>query len=153
MIESDVQKKLWPDYLSGCAFTLVEKIENINGIWEKLIGSFGNVRLLLQNKTSALEKQNALWKVTGDEKIGMGIAILLNTMSELKILPEKFGLELYCVLRNEFAWQCSRKKESSLVNVRTQMQKNLRLVKFLKKELDVRERLTFLNKSKNCLGH
>ena len=75
--------------MSGRSFTLVEKIENIDGMWEILIGAFGNVRLLLQHKTSALEKQNALWKVTGDENIGMGIAILLDTMPELKTLAEK----------------------------------------------------------------
>ena len=51
------------------------------------------MRLILQNKISALEKQNALWKITGDEKIGMAIAILLNIMSELKTLAERFRLE------------------------------------------------------------
>ena len=69
-----MKKKLWPDYLkrnhlSGSAFTLVDKIEIIERIWEKLIGSFGNMRLILQNKISALEKQNALWKVTGMKKL------------------------------------------------------------------------------------
>ena len=51
------------------------------------------MRLILQNKISALEKQNALWKITGDEKIGMAIAVLLNIMSELKTLAERFRLE------------------------------------------------------------
>ena len=68
-----VPETFWPDYLkrnylSGSAFTLVEKIENIGRIWRKLIGSFGNVRLLLQNKISALEKQNALWEGNGGWK-------------------------------------------------------------------------------------
>ena len=165
MIEPVVKKNLWPDYLkrnnlSGSAFTLVDKIENIDRIWEKLIGSFGNVRLILQNKISALEKQNALWKITGDEKIGMAIAILLNIMSELKTLAERFRLEeeLYC-------GGCFEKLLSLLGNARERKfigkckdanakkpEEWARLVVFLEKELGVRERLTILNKSKNCLG-
>ena len=55
------------------------------------------MRLLLQNKISSLGKQNGLWKTTGDEKIGIAIASLLNTMYELGTLAKKFELleELY----------------------------------------------------------
>ena len=40
LIQPSLLKKLWPDYLkrnylSGSAFTLVEKIENIDEIWKK----------------------------------------------------------------------------------------------------------------------
>ena len=60
LIEPTVQRKYWGDilkmnHLGGFALTLVEKIEDINGIWEKLKEPFGNTRLLLQNKLRHLE--------------------------------------------------------------------------------------------------
>ena len=55
LIQPSIQKHLWVDtlknnYLSGPAFTLVERTEKMEDIWEKLIGAYGNVKLLLQNK-------------------------------------------------------------------------------------------------------
>ena len=98
LVQPTVRRLLWPDYLkrnylTGSALTLVEKIEDIDEIWKKLIEFYGNMRLLLQNKISTLEKQNGLWKIEGDEKIAIAIATLLNIMSELSTLALKFKLE------------------------------------------------------------
>ena len=51
----------------------------------------------MQNKISSLEKQNGLWKTSGDKKIGIAIASLLNTMYGLVTLAKIFELfeELY----------------------------------------------------------
>ena len=73
LIQPTVQKQYWVDhlkknYLGGSALTLVEKIETIDEIWAKLISSFGNVKLLLQNKVSNLDKFDNLGKVKRDEK-------------------------------------------------------------------------------------
>ena len=84
-IQPLVLRKFWSDYLKrnylcGDALILVEKLENIDEIWDKLIRSFVKMHLLLQNKISTLENQNGLWKVFGDENIVLSIAMLLNTM-------------------------------------------------------------------------
>ena len=165
LIEPVVLRKLWPDYLkrnylSGSALTLVEKIESIDEIWEKLISAFGNIRLLLQNKISALEKQNGLWKVFGDEKIGIAIASVINMMSELSTLARKFKLE-----EELYYGGCFEKILSLLGNNRERkfISKGkdsdakrpvewVRLVAFLQTELEMRKRLTILDKSKKCLG-
>ena len=95
-----MRRQFWADYLkrnylASSALTLVEKLEGINEIWE--IGSFGNLRLLLQNKVNSLEKQAAVWRIHGDEKITVALSSLINVMSELTSLAQKFGLqeELY----------------------------------------------------------
>ena len=55
LIEPTVQKKYWADYLKknyldGLPFTLVDKENDYETIWKRLEESYGNTRLLLQNK-------------------------------------------------------------------------------------------------------
>ena len=112
----------------------------------------------MQNKISTLENQNGLWKVFGDENIAFSITMLLNTMFELSSLATKFKL------KEELNYGgCFEKILSLLGNSRernfiskcknaTKPEEWERLVEFLKKEFDVRERLTQLYKSKKCLG-
>ena len=59
-------------------------------IWEKLQESYGNARLLLQNKLGDLEKLNCI-NSGGDEKIANGLAKLINAMKEL----EELAIEHY----------------------------------------------------------
>ena len=49
--------------------------------------SYGNARLLLQNKLGDLEKLNCL-NSEGDEKIANGLAKLINAMKELELAIE-----------------------------------------------------------------
>ena len=98
LVEPALQKKYWPDYLkknylSGAALTSVETIEDINNIWKKLFESFGDTRLLLQNKLGHLDKISISWKIKGDEKIALAIAVLINSMMELSSLATKHSLE------------------------------------------------------------
>ena len=60
------------------ALTIVGNIENIDDVWKRLIESFGNTRILLQNKVSALENVGGLWKAIGEEKIVLILATLIN---------------------------------------------------------------------------
>ena len=156
LIEPTIQEKLWPDYLkrnylSGSALTLVEKIEGIEEIWKKLISSFGNMRILLHNKISSLKKQNGLWKVSGDEKIGIAIAAMLNTMFELVTLAKKFELE-----EELYHGGCFEHFLSLLGKCKDPNEKRpvawVRLVEFLHRELELRKRFTIFEKSKKCLG-
>ena len=94
-----LQRTLWIDDLKrNClegmmAQTIVGKIESIDDIWKKLIESFGNTRIFLQNKVSALENIGGLWKASRKEKIALVLATLTDIMSELSDLAKKFELE------------------------------------------------------------
>ena len=61
LVQPNILKRYWVEslkknYLIGPALTLVEKCETIDEVWKKLTDAYGNVKLLLQNKISSLEK-------------------------------------------------------------------------------------------------
>ena len=96
--EPMVQRKYWSDFLkknhlTGSALALVEKEDDYDKIWSKLKESYGNPRLLLQNKMSDLDKLGGLWKIKGDSKLSNALAGLINTMKELGTLATEHGIE------------------------------------------------------------
>ena len=98
IVEPNVQKQLMADclkknYLTGGAYNLVAKMDKIDEIWERLISTFGNTQLLLQNKISSLEKFASLEKAKDDEKIAFALSGLLNVMADLKKLAATYKLE------------------------------------------------------------
>ena len=98
LIQPKHQKCFWIDvlkknYLDGPALTLVDKLEKIEEIWEKLIESYGNVKLLLQTKMSGINKLGNLDEVEGDEKLAHSLARIINVMTELSTLAEKYNLQ------------------------------------------------------------
>ena len=98
LIQPACQKHLLVDtlktkYLEGPALTLVERLEDLSEIWAKLTGAYGNVKLLLQNKISKLDKLESLEKIKNDEKLTTALAKIINIMAELKSLAEKHSLE------------------------------------------------------------
>ena len=98
VIQTKHQKRYWIDilkknYLSGPAFTLVEKLENIEEVWKKLIEAYGNVKLLLQTKMNSLDKLGNLDLVEGDEKLANALAKIINVMTELSTLAQRHNLE------------------------------------------------------------
>ena len=58
-----------------------------------LVKSYGDAKVLLQNKLGALSKLSDLDKVRGDEKLAHGLSELLNAMAEVSRLTGKYGLE------------------------------------------------------------
>ena len=177
LVHQSLQKIYWLDalkntYLSGPALTLVEKTESIDEAWEKLIAAYGNVKMLLQNKMSSLDKLENLEKVKGHENIAQFLAKLINVMLELGTLAKKHNLEckLYVgggmekVLSllggnlemrflkenlEEISSSSSDWKESEVTQSK-RMWDNL--VKFLQKELSLRETAVVINKNKLALG-
>ena len=98
IVQPTVLKKFWVDtlkknYLSGDAYTLVEKCETMDEIWKKLIDAYGNVKLLLQNKILKLDKIDNLGSIKSDEKLGTAISKIVNMMTDLSNLAEKHDLE------------------------------------------------------------
>ena len=98
LVEPVIQKQYLSDYLkrnylTGSALSLVEKENDYPEIWKKLLDSFGNARLLLQNKLASLVGVGGLWKVKGEEKIRDSLAKVLNTMTDLENLAAEHGIE------------------------------------------------------------
>ena len=98
LVEPLIQKQFLSDYLkrnylSGSALTLVEKESEYTEIWKKLLDSYGNARLLLQNKLSGLDAVGSLWKLKGDEKILDSLAKIVNAMTDLSALATEHNIE------------------------------------------------------------
>ena len=177
VVQPTLQKIYWLDALrnrclTGPAFTLVEKTESIDEAWIKLINAYGNVKLLLQNKMSVLEKFENLEKIKGDEKVAHFLAKLINVMLDLANLAEKHnlecklyvgggmekvlslvgsGLERKFLSKNiEEVSNCSSNWKESEVSQAKRVWGNL--VKFLQKELSLREQMVVVTKNKVSLG-
>ena len=165
LVEPVIQKPYWADYLKhnyleGQALLLVEGESDYAKIWEKLLASYGNTCLLLQNKLGELEKIGGLWKVKGDEKLALSLSRLLNTMKDLGNLAEEHniegqlyeggGLEKVMMLMGN-----DRHKRFRIENLDTPQIKKLewdKLSQFLQKELKLREKLVMDAKSAQLLG-
>ena len=164
LVEPTVQKKYWPDYLkrnylSGSALTLVEKETEYTKIWEKLMESYGNARLLLQNKLGDLDKIGGLWKIRGDEKLTLAIAKLVNSMKELGSLATEHGIEgqlyegggLEKVMFLIGDQRHKKFRERNLVTMAKSVEW-VKLLEFLQKEMKIRESLTLDNKNAQLMG-
>ena len=91
------QKKYFADclkrnYLSGPALVSVEKEDKYEKIWERLVSSYGNTRLLLHNKLGTLEKIS-LSSVKGDQMVCVVLASLINIMQDLSTLAAEHEIE------------------------------------------------------------
>ena len=64
-------------------------MEDIDKIWQKLIESDGNVKLLLQTKMNSLDKLGNLEMIEGDEKLVNALAKVINVMTELSTLAQR----------------------------------------------------------------
>ena len=164
LVEPTVQKKYWADflkrnYLCGSAFTLVEKENDYSKIWERLLESYGNARLLLQNKLGELDKIGGLWKIRGEEKIANALASLVNAMKDLSFLAtehniegqlyEGGGLEKVMILIGNYRHRQFRSQNLSTVSKKAEW---VNLLNFLKQELQLRERMVLDNKTAKLMG-
>ena len=164
LVEPTVQKKYWADYLkrnylTGSALTLVEKENEYLKIWERLLESYGNARLLLQNKLRDLEKIGGLWKIKGEEKIANALASLVNNMRDLSSLASEHkiegelyeggGLEKVMGLIGYSRHRKFRSKNLDVMRKKVEWEK---LLEFLKQELHLRERMVLDSKTAKLMG-
>ena len=164
VVEPTVQKAYWADYLkrnylTGMALTIVEKENNYEKIWEKLQQSYGNARLLLQNKLGDLDKIGGLWTLTGDDKIATALAKLINSMKELTVLATEHGIEgqlyeggglekIFSLIGNGR----HRKFRTENLEIVSKKEEWDKLEKYLEKELKIRERVLLDQKSSKLMG-
>ena len=165
LVEPVVQKQFLADYLKrnylcGAALNLVDKETDYSKIWEKLKGSYGNQRLLLQNKLSHLSNFGGLWKLKGDEKIAEALATLMNSMTELSSLAaahsiegqlyEGGGLETVLSLLGDNRHRKFRSQNlESVTDKKCEWDK---LSTFLQTELTLREKMILDTKSAQLMG-
>ena len=166
LVESTVLKKFWVDhlkrnYLGGNALTMVESESDYDTIWIKLKESFGSPRILLQNKMSLLDKIGGLYLIKGDQKIGVAVAKLCNTMQDLSKLAHEHdlegqlyeggGLEKVMSLIGESRHRKFRSE--NLSSVHSKKQEWQKLFDFLQKEKILRERLALDQKNAELMGY
>ena len=165
LVEPQVKKQLLSDYLkrnylTGSAFTLVEKESDYSEIWKKLLESYGNARLLLQNKLAGLEKFGGLWKVKDDEGIKDILAKIVNTMIDLSSLATEHSIEgqlyeggglekVFSLLGDRRHREFRSKNLDSSVGKKEEWEK---LYAFLKKELNLRDKLVLDIKNARLMG-
>ena len=163
-IEPNVQRCQWADYvkknyLTGPAYNLVAKTEEIDDIWAKLIEVYGNTQLLLQNKIGSLKKFSNLNQQKDDEKIAGSLTSLLNVMAELSSLAQKYDLEgdLYHGggLQRILDLMGEQRERKFIKSIAKQNLKNkqkwCKLETFLKDELSEREAYIINDKAKKSL--
>ena len=162
-VEPKYQKKHLADclkhnYLTGPALVLVEKEDNYEKIWERLLSSYGNTRLLLHNKLSTLENFS-LSNVKGD-KACVTLASLINTMQDLSTLAAEHNIEgqLYegggpeKVLFLIGEGRHRKFRSQNLGPTYTKKQEWQKLVEFLEADLNLRQTLSLDQKTAEQLG-
>ena len=164
LVEPRVQKKYYADYLkrnylSGPASVLVQKETDYEKIWERLLSSYGNTRLLLQNKLSTLDKLS-LSNVRGDQKISVTLASLINTMQDLSALAAEHDIEgqlyegggpekvLFLIGESKHR----KFRSQNLGHTYTKKQEWQKLKEFLETDLRLREKLSLDYKTAEQLG-
>ena len=165
LVEPMVQAPILSDYLkrnylTGSALTLVEKETDYQEIWKKLLDSFGNARLLLQNKLAGLDAVGGLWKLKNDEKIMDSLAKIVNAMTDLSTLASEHkiegqlyeggGLEKIMSLLGDARHRKFRSQNLEMSASKKDEWKKLST--FLKAELNLREKLVLDIKNARLMG-
>ena len=126
-------------------------------IWERLKSSFGNVSTLLSAKISKIDASTPLWKVKGDENVVEAIINTKNLMVELSAMSEKHSVEqnlyhssniskVFSMLgRNRQLEFTKEMVDDSSVKSEKDTWKDL--IKFLDKEVRVKEKMMLFKKS------
>lgn len=165
LVEERVSKKHLADYLkhnylSGQALLLVSKETDYSKIWDRLSESFGNARILLQNKLALIDGFGSLSHIKGKEKLVQTLAGIVNVMRDLGTLAREHdiegqlyeggGLEKLLFLIGETRHR--RFRVETLGHPYTKMQQWQKLKVFLEKELQLNEMLLLDRKTAQSMG-
>ena len=137
--------------------------------------AYGNMKLLLQKKISNLDKIDNLDKIKGDEKLGNAISKIINTMTELSTLAQKYNLNYKLYVGGGLEKILSllgNDRERRFIKISLEKSQNVHphasdsaeselcaekeewdnLKGFLEKERALREKYTLVQKSKESMG-
>ena len=156
-------KSLLPDllknnYLSDPALSLVKSLNEIEVIWERLQRAYGDPKMMLQRKLSAVKEIGCLKKIKGSEKLKEGLMSIVNCMTDLMKLAEKHKIEnllyygeainyIYSILGDKriSLWLLSISEES--LDEKSRWPK---LILFLEKELKMHEEMSKIQYGFEC---
>ena len=97
LISPAVKVSLIPDYLrnnffEGSALLVVNGIDKLEDIWQRLKNAYGNTEVLLKNKLKDIRKDEPIWKITNPEKFAQSLSKLIYAMLELQKLASKHNI-------------------------------------------------------------
>ena len=116
-------------------------MKDYNKIWARVLESYGDARLMLQNKLGDLDKIGGLWKSKGEEKIANALASLFNAMKDSSLLADGHNIEGQLYEGDGF------KKVMLLIGTYRIFERTFRkkdwenLLEFINQELHLRERM------------
>ena len=86
----DLLKK---NLLEGSTLSLVKSMTDIEDIWKRLKGAYGDPKLLLKKKLSQIENISQLWKIRDQEKLVDALSKIINLMRDLYQLAEQHNIK------------------------------------------------------------
>ena len=87
---SDVLKN---NHLEGSALSLVQSVDNIDEIWQRLNPAYGDPKLLLKKKLSETNKISQLSKLKDTERVVAALGQIINTTKDLQCLASEHHVE------------------------------------------------------------
>ena len=86
----DLLKK---NLLEGSTLSLVKSMTDIEDIWKRLKGAYGDPKLLLKKKLSQIENISQLWKIRDQEKLVDALSKIISMMRDLYQLAEQHNIK------------------------------------------------------------
>ena len=81
------------NYLEDPALSMVRGENNIDNIWRRLQSSYGDTKILLNNKLSELSKIEHVSKCKNQTKIAESLGKIISTMKDLMTMTRKHDIE------------------------------------------------------------
>ena len=96
--EQTTPKQMLPDLLKnnlleGSALSLVKSMKDIEDMWKRLKGAYGDPILLLKKKLSQIRNISQLWKIRHQEKLVNALSKIINMMRELHQIAEQHNMK------------------------------------------------------------
>ena len=145
------------NYLKDPAYSLVKSLNDIDDIWVRLKKAYGDKKILLNNKLSAVTKMGSSLKAKDPEQLKGGLIMVINAMNDLIELAEKHNIQnklyygeglnmIYKVLGEGrlHRWLTSIVEENL-----EERELWTRLIKFLEKDLKVAQEKALVTQSFN----
>ena len=79
--------------LEGSALSLVKSMKDIEDMWKRLKGAYGDPILLLKKKLSQIQNISQLWKIRHQEKLVDALSKIINMMRELYQIAEQHNMK------------------------------------------------------------
>ena len=98
MYERTTPKRMMLDMLrnnllEGSALSMVESMTDIEDIWKRLKGVYGDPKLLLKKKLAQIGNISQLWKIRDQGKLVGALSKIINMMSDLHQLSEQRNIK------------------------------------------------------------